>query len=145
MSRRLKVASAEMGFLELYLIYQYGEEYESDWRALQGHPLTSLFTVVSKETMDHALKGFTRPLVQQLGLPPLGCLHKFPPASRECVHRAECPFYDRTDCLPTAKKLPNCYQPDGVEGEEARRLGHEVVTFWREGVFIVVVREPQRT
>jgi len=144
-SRRLKIASAEMGFLELYLIYQYGADYEADWKPLQGHPLAGLFTSVSKETMDHALKGFTRPFVQQLGLPPLGCLHKIPTGSRECAHVAECPFYDKMACLPTSKKLPNCYQPAGVEGDVARQLGHEVVALWREGVFIVVVREPQQT
>ena len=142
MSRRLKLATLEMEFLELYLIYQYGAEYEADWLPLQSSPLASLFTVVSKETMDQALQGWTRPFIQQLGLPPLGCLHKIPPAYRTCAHRTDCPFYDKAACFPTAKRLPNCFQP-GVEEGVPRQLGYDVVALWREGVFVVVVLENQ--
>lgn len=138
MPRRLKVQTAEMGPLELFLVYQYGADYEPTWKSLQGNPLAALFTVVPQSTMDHALKGFSRPLVQSLGLPPAGCLRKIPNTCRECAHRGDCQFYDVTACLPTAKKLPNCYQPSGVEAESAQ-LGHEVVFYWREGVYIVVV------
>lgn len=138
MPRRLKVPTAEMGPLELYLIYQYGDAYEPTWKPLQGHPLTSLFTVVPEDTMAHVLKGFSRPFVQALGLPPVGCLRKIPTDYRECAHKAECQFYDPKVCLPTAKKLPNCYQLTGVEAVAAQ-LGHEVVFYWREGVYIVVV------
>jgi hypothetical protein len=134
----LKVQTAEMGPLDLYLIYQYGAEYEPTWRPLQGNPLTTLFTVVPETTMAHALKGFSRPLVQSLGLPPAGCLRKVPNACRECAHREECQFYDAASCFPAAKKLPNCYQPSGVEPLSAQ-LGHEVVFYWREGTYIVVV------
>jgi len=140
-SRRLKLATVEMGLLDLFLVYQYGAAFEPDWASLQGNPLVDTFTVVSKEVMDHALHGFTRPLVQKLGLAPASCLLKIPPANRECEHRVECPFYDRTECTPTSKKLPNCFQPSGVEGDDARQLGYAVVTLWREGVFIVVVQE----
>lgn len=141
MPRRLRVETAEMGFLELYLIYQYGAVWEPAWEPLAGHPLASVFTVVSKETMDHALHGFSRPLVQQLGLPPQGCLHKLPQAHRVCGLREGCVFYSKTDCHTTSKKLPNCFQPDGVEGDTAQQLGHDVVRLWREGVYIVVVQE----
>jgi len=140
-SRRLKLASSEMGFLELYLIYQYGPDFEPDWLPLQSSPLASLFTVVSKETMNQALQGWTRPLIQQLGLPPLGCLHKIPTAYRTCAHKTDCPFFDKSSCFPTAKKLPNCFQPSGVEDSAARQLGYDVVALWREGVFVIVVQE----
>ena len=140
MSRRLKLATQEMDFLELYLIYQYGPDFEPDWLSLQSSSLAALFTVVSKETMDQALQGYTRPFVQQLGLPPLGCLHKIPPVYRTCAHKTDCPFYDKSSCFPTAKKLPNCFQP-GVDGGVSRQLGYDVVALWREGVFVVVVLE----
>ena len=142
MPRRLKLTTAEMGYLELFLIYQTGPDFEATWKPLQGLGLAACFTVVTKETMDHALHGFTRPFIQQLGLAPAGCLRKIPVENRECAHLKECPFYDRVGCLPTAKKLPNCYQPAGV-GDETRQLGAEVVSLWREGVFIVVVTEPK--
>lgn len=142
MSRRLRLATVELGFLELYLIYRYGERFEADWAPLEAHGISGLFTYVSKDTMDHALRGFTRPLVHGLGLAPVGCLRKLPVANRECEHRVGCQFYDRAGCVVTAKKLPPCFQPAGVEGDVARQLGHDVVALWREGVFIVVVTEP---
>lgn len=138
MPRRLKVHTAEMGDLELYLIYQYGADYEATWKPLQGHPLTSLFSVVTEEVMSHVLKGFSRPFVNALGLPPEGCLRKIPITSRECGQREGCTFYNAAACLPTAKKLPNCYQPSGVYAESAQ-LGSDVVFHWRQNTYIVVV------
>lgn len=139
MPRRLKANTVEMGFLELYLIYQYGPDLEPTWRPLQGHPLTSLFTVVSEATMAHLLNGYSRPFVQALGLPPAACLRKMPVDCRECGDQQGCQFYDVGACFPTAKKLPNCYRPAGVEAQSVQ-LGREVVFYWREGVYTVVVK-----
>ncbi len=139
MSRRLKIATVEMGFLELFLIYQNGPTYEPDWLPLQGTFFDQLFSSVSEATMKHALRGWTRPLMAEMGLPPEGCLRKVPASFRDCVNREGCPFYDKVGCLPTSKKLPTCYQPGGVADGVARQLAHEAVFLWREGVQILVV------
>lgn len=141
MPRRLKIDSFEMGFLELYLIYDEGGTWEPEWRALQGEEMTTLFTRVPKDTMDHALKGWTRPFITALGLSPEGCLIKLPTTARKCGTRERCSFFDKKLCFPTAKKMPWCFVPDGIEGEERIRLASEVIKFWREGVYVVLVKE----
>ena len=126
--------------MELYLIYQTGEDLEPEWKPLQGSPLLDPVTVVSKEVLDHVLHGFSFPFVQQLGPSPEGCVRKLLPVFRQCAQRERCIFYDRVRCVPTSRKMPNCYQPDGVEGE-AVSLGAEIVRLWHENVYIVVVQE----
>jgi len=141
MPRRLRIATVEMGFLELFLIYSKGGEWEDEWRPLQGQrAVTSLLSYVSKETMDHALRGWTSPLVKSLGLPPEGGLRKI---AQDCTHKDSipCPMYDSKRCTPLSKKMWNCFQPLGVEGDIALQLGAEVVSLWREGVRVLVVEE----
>jgi len=130
-----------MGFLELYLIYNVGGVWEEEWRLLQGHAITSLITVVSKDTIEHALLGWTTPLVKGLGLPPNGALHKMPAQARVCTLRATCPFYDNAQCFPTAKRMPWCFEPEGSDSSEVRLLATEVIKYWREGVYVVLVQE----
>lgn len=141
MSRRLRLQTVEMGSVELMLIYQRGEEWETEWRPLQGTPLASMLPVLTDEVVNHGLQGWTRPLVDGLGLPPVGALRKIPPEHRQCVHRAQCPFYDRTQCLPVSKRLPDCYHPENLGDERVQTLAYEVIRLWREGVYTVVVKE----
>lgn len=141
MPRQLNLKTHEMGNLELYLIYQYGELWEEEWRPLQGEKITSLLTVVSKEMMDHALKGLTRPFIKALGIPPEGALRKLPNGT--CDKRIMCPFYRKKECVPLFKKMPSCFEPAGVEDLEARRLAGLLVRMWREGVYLVVVVHPE--
>lgn len=141
MSRRLKIASVEMGFLELLLIYSMGGEWEPSWKPLQGQrAVTGLLPYVSKETMDHALRGWTSPLVKNLGLPPEGALRKVP---QVCTHKdsVPCPMYDPKRCTPLARNMWNCFQPLGVEGDVALQLAYDVIRLWREGVRVLVVEE----
>ena len=90
--------------------------------------------------MDNALKGLTRPLVKSLGIPPEGALRKLP--SSLCDKRSHCPFYRRKECVPLYKKMPECFEPSGIEDLEARRLAGSLVRMWREGVYLVVVVYP---
>ena len=139
MPRRLKLKTPELGDLELYLIYQYGEKWEDTWALAQGLPATSLLTFVDKGVMDHALVGWTSPLVKALGLPPAGCLRKLPIENRVCERRDPCPFYRPKECVPTHTKMPWCFQPEGIEDPNARQLVAELIKFWKEGVYTIVV------
>jgi hypothetical protein len=140
MPRRLKLDTAELGRIELFLIYDVGGTWEATWRPAQDVPALEAATRVSKTMMDHALHGWTKPLVDALGPPPEGCLRKLPVISRDCAIRKDCPSFDKVACKPTAKKMPWCYEPDGLEGE-ARRLVSEAIALWREGVYVCLVRE----
>lgn len=139
MPRRLKVKTLELGDLELYLIYQHGDEWEDEWRPIQGNPLTELLTVVSKEIWDHALAGFTKPLVKALGIPPQGALRKLPESS--CSQRTHCPFYERKLCNARSKVIRHCFEPDVTDDPVARKLGSDLIRLWSEGVYVVVVNE----
>ena len=140
MSRRLKIVAREMGGVELLLIDQMGDVWESEWAPLQGTPLGTMFPVVSDEVMNHAIRGWTKPLVEALGLPPQGALRKLPEEYRACTHRGRCPTYVPASCSPMHKKMPDCFQPDCVN-EATRTLAYEVLRLWHEGVYIVVVKE----
>ena len=137
----MKVDTKELGFLELYLIYDEGGVWEEEWLPLQGNEIAALFTVVPKDTVEHALRGWTSPLVKALGLPPKGALLKVPERARVCTLRGRCPFYDKAMCFPTAKKMPWCFEPELSDDPEARRLASEVIKYWREGVYVVLVQE----
>ena len=139
MPRRLRVQTRELGLVELYVIYSKGGEWEPEWKALQGTTLASLFTTLSKLDYDHVLKGYSAPFVKALGLPPQGALRKMAP---HCANRVGCSLFDKVDCLPTAKGMPHCYQPEKLPSDEARCLGYETVRLWREGVYVAVVEEP---
>lgn len=136
MPRRLKLKTDEIGFQELYLIYETGGVWEPDWAPFQGHPITALFATVSKETMDHALHGWTRPLVNQLGPAPNLLLRKLP--FHTCALRRRCSLYQARSCIPTHPKMPLCFQPDGTD-DETGLLASEAIRLWREGVYVIVV------
>lgn len=140
MPRRLKVSTRELGMVEMFLIYAKGDEWEPEWKPLQGTEVGALFTVLTKEVMEHALWGYSKPLVEALGLPPKGALRKMPHPL--CTNRNGCIFYEARDCVPTGRNLPHCYQPEGLSSDQSRSLAYEAVSLWREGVYIAVVQEP---
>jgi len=139
MPRRLKVATRERGPMEMYLIYAPGGVWEEEWRPLQGTGVGALFTMLTKEAMDHALWGYSRPLIDALGIPPEGALRRMP--SPQCSLRVGCILYEARDCIPTGHNLPHCYVPEGLASDESRALAYEAVRLWREGVYIAVVQE----
>jgi hypothetical protein len=138
-SRRMMLPTRELGNLDLHLIYDYAGTWEEHWRPLQGHAVASLFTRLKHDTIEHAILGFSRPLVKGLGLFPKGCLHKLP--SFQCEHAKTCTLYIEKDCLSTARAMPWCFEPAGLDSS-VRALVAEAVRLWREGVYVVVVEEP---
>lgn len=136
MPRRLTLQTREMGPVELYLIYNEGGTWESQWRAFQG---VWDLPEVSKEMMDQALCGWTRPLVDALGPPPKGKLLKLPVETRTCASAATCPMHIEKDCGHLLTKMPWCFVPKGTPASE---LAAEVIKLWREKVYVVVVNEP---
>lgn len=138
MPRQIKLQTREMGDLHLMLVRSKGGEWEPEWAPLKGTPYAEHFSKVSKETMDHALHGWTSPLTKGLSYAPNLILHRISPNARQCALWGDCVFYRKSDCVPKSPKLPNCFQPEGHPAE----LGYEVVRLWRESVYIVIVEEP---
>lgn len=139
MSRRLTIATREMGKVELFLIYDYGGTWEEEWRPLQKDALGAMLAKVPHDTIEHAILGFSRPLVKALGLEPKGMLHKLP--SRGCENAKTCPMFIERNCLSTVKNMPVCFEPAGV-ASSVRQAAAELVRLWREKVYVVVVEEP---
>jgi len=136
MPRRLTIPTHEMGTIDLYLIYDYDGTWEEEWQPLQG--VMDLPTI-PKETMDHALHTWTKPLVDNLGPSPKGKLRKLPDAAKRCAHENSCPFYVQRRCDVFSSKMPWCFEPDGIS---PGNLAAEVVKLWRSEVYVVVVQEP---
>jgi hypothetical protein len=126
-----------MGSIELYFIYDEGGTWEKVWGPLQG---VMDLPSVTKEVMDHALHGWTRPLVDGLGPPPKGMLRKLPEVSKRCEHEKKpCPFYEPRRCTVFSSKMPWCFEPAEIF---PGNLAAEVVKLWRQEVYVVVVQEP---
>lgn len=142
MPRELKLKTRELGDLQLLVIYSKGGVWEPAWRPIQHLPIAESFTVITKATFDHALRGWTTPFVKGLSIPPDGAIRKLPVTSHGCEERLRCPMYHRAECTPTHKKMPWCFQPGGLASDEERRLAADAIQKWRSGVYLVVVDEP---
>jgi len=141
MPRRLKVYTNEMGPLELYLIYADHGVYEKGWYGLQDvSEIVALLPSVTKEVFDNALTGWTKPLVESLGPQPKGLLLKLPEESRECWSRVNCPLHFKA-CTFLHKGMPWCFGPAGYEDEDQRKLVADLISIWRESVYVLVVNE----
>jgi hypothetical protein len=141
MSRRLKLPTRELGELKLIAIRESGGLWEPEWEPVRGTLFGDLFSTVSKEDLDHALNGWSWPLVQSLGLSPEGALIKVPLGSRQCYRRSKCSLYIERDCHLESKRMPWCFEPDGVAEENIRKVASKVIEEWRQGVYLIVILE----
>jgi hypothetical protein len=142
MPRRVKLPTSEMGELQLLLLTGW----EEPWACLRGTPFGDLLSTASREAVDHALHKLSRPLVDSLGIPPVGALRKVPEESRVCLlrrpgpNRKACPIQG-SECHIEAPKMPWCFEPDGIGDEAVRRAAGLAIEQWRAGVYVVVVTE----
>lgn len=142
--RQVKVGLRERGGdAQLLLVSSRQGQWEEPWDQLRGTAPGRLLSVVSRADVEHALHGFSRPLSAALGLPPEGCLVKLPKTARRCHRERTCPLYEPRHCHLQSSKLPLSFEPAGFEDERLRHQIGELVRWWREGVYVVVVEEPQ--
>lgn len=128
----------EKGPLEVLIVWSKDGKWESEWDALRETPWANLMTVVNPEIMEHALRGWSKPLTTALGLPPKGALRKIPEEQRQCLQRGPCPLYEAKKCYPAAKDLPWCFEPEGLEDQRVREAASRLIQTWHEGVYVVV-------
>lgn len=138
MPRRLKLDTKELFRLDLLVIRESDGVWELEWEPLRTTAMAQLFSRVPREALEHALRGWSWPLVSALGLPPEGALHKLPETAKSCQDYLTCKLRSAKDCHPLAKKMPWCFHPAGLPppAEEAVRL-------WREKVYVLVTVEDQ--
>ncbi len=138
MARQIKLQTREMGDLHLMLVRSKAGVWEAAWEPLRTSRYAEYLLVTTKEMVDHALHGWTSPLVKALGPSPQLILHRLSPDSRQCALSGKCIFYRKADCIPKAPKMPTCFEPVGVPPE----IGQELIRLWRESVYVVIVEEP---
>lgn len=140
MSRRLKLATVQKGYVEVLRIQENADgTWEEEWDPLRHTPLASLVSRMSQRNLDHGLNGYTKPFIDALGISPEGAIRKLP--SQECATRQGCPFYEAKKCLAGSKKLPWCFKPEGIDGEARRHAAAQAVFLWRDKVYLVVVHD----
>jgi hypothetical protein len=138
--RFIKIPTREMGELRILLISEENGQWEPEWEPLRGTIFGDQFSRISKETLEHALNRWSRPLVDTLGIPPVGALKKIPFEGRACFRRRTCPLFNPKQCFPEAKVMSSCFEPDGVPDEIVRYAATRAFEYWREGVYLVVVQ-----
>jgi hypothetical protein len=138
----MKLANEELkGFIEVLAIRMENGQWEPEWEPLRGTPFGLLFSEVSKEALDHSLKGWSWPLSEALGLQPSGALLKLPKESRRCYNEQHCDLYNANWCFLLAERLPWCFEPAGVFEHSVRKAAARAIEHWREGVYLIVVSE----
>lgn len=139
MARLMKLPTLERGEIIVLAITERDGQWEPEWEPLRETVYGRQFTAVSRETLEHALRGFSRPLSDALGIPPVGALRKIPGPSRACYARRKCPFYEPHACHPQAAKMPWCFEPDDINDKKVRQSAAQAIEQWREGVYLLAV------
>lgn len=141
MSRQVRLPTREVGELRLLLIEEKDGQWEPEWEPLRGTVFGDQFSIVSKEVVEHALNNYSRPLVDALGIEPAGALKKVPRDSRLCIQRDRCVLHDPKLCFPESKNMPFCFEPDGVAEGSVRFAATRAFEYWRDRVYIVVIKD----
>jgi hypothetical protein len=101
-----------------------------------------MLPVVSGQVMSVAVHGHTLPLVRLLGRPPEALMRKVPNEFRVCGNAKGCGSFRVVDCQP-CMKMPDCYEPPGLDSEVAVAAGALVALAWRDGIYVVLVEGPE--
>lgn len=129
-----------MGEVSLLVTWEKDGKWEPELEVLRGTPIGGLLSVIDDGVFQHALRGYSRPLVDVLGIPPEGALRKLPDAASDCALRHTCPFHEAR-CKLSSKLMPWCFEPEGFSDPELRKAVTKVIEEWRGNVYVVVVRD----
>lgn len=135
----MKLTIPSMGEVKLHLIEEENGTWEEDWEPLRGTAYGDLCSRMPKDDLNKGLFGYTRPVMDRLGITPMGALRKIPDMSKTCFKRKTCPFYDDKTCFTEAEKMPWCYEPDGVLDERIRLSATRAIEQWRSRTYLVVI------
>jgi len=109
---------------------------------LKGTPFESLIPVVSGDALSHALHGYLKPLLGEIGPEPKSLARMVPKAQRVCESHKGCLMYDVKNCQP-GPKVPDCFEPSGLQTDAARVAAGIVAVAWAEDRYVLVVVGPE--
>ena len=105
-------------------------------------PWGKLIPIVPGEVMAKARVGHIKPLMQILGRPSRVLLQMIPAPLRICDASKRCMMFQESTCQP-CEKLPDCYEPPGLDTKAAQEAARLVALAWREGIYVVIVDGPE--
>jgi hypothetical protein len=145
MSRQFKLKDPSWGEHDILVIHEDDEGvWPDEWIAFQTDPevsrLGALFSRVTQEAYQDALRNYPTRLIKELGLPPLAWLIKAPSEMKQCAFKRSCAMYDKGACQGDNNKVPVCYQAALEEaGVPVEIQVSRVFELWRLGFYIIVV------
>lgn len=143
MSRQFKIQDEHWGEYTLFVIHKYNDDtWESEWDIFRAdpdlQPVGNLFTHVSYDAYQDALRNHSLPIIQELGLSPEACFAKLKEEQLVCAHRGTCSMHDPAACLGD-QDPPACFEANLKEDDSgANTLVARVYELWRLGFYIVV-------
>lgn len=145
-TRLFTVNDSEWGNFKVCVVYeQLDGSWRGDWNVFKGslYPIGRLFSKVSYNAYQDALRGGSISLIKELGVSPQNAFLKISKTNPEylrCFHKDDCSMYDKNKCLGNKGNVPACFQAEHEDSDESL-LVTEVFSLWRQGVFIIVTPE----
>ncbi len=109
------------------------------WAPLKGTVYESLVPCVSLESHHHAVYGWLKPLLQELGNPPDARLRKIQNHVCQLANPQDCRIVTRY-CVPCAK-VPVCYEAP-IEDPQVQQIMTFLVRRWAQGYWCFVLEDP---
>jgi hypothetical protein len=103
---------------------------------LRGTLWGDLIPVVSGSSLSHALHGYLKPLMGELGPHPKLLMRKITDSFCAHVRDKSCVAASRHCYLCT--RVPDCYEAPGLDLEQSR-VASLVALQWRDGAHVIVV------
>lgn len=150
MNRQFRIHDPQWGESTLFVIHKYKEDeeglrWQKDWDLFRTDPdlqeIGALFSHITYEAYQDALRGHCQPIIEQLGLPPHACLLKTSEEVLKCGLRDNCSMHDPTKCHGNLEDVPACYEANIKSEDEGhlRALTARIFELWRKGFYIIVV------
>lgn len=112
-----------------------------DWGLLAGARGTDWephLKVIPGSTLSYALHGYTKPLVDLLGRPPLVSARKIPDQVGFCRKYKNKTCAIRKELCRPGGDTPLCYEPD-VDELALEEALYEVVMAWKDGIYVLII------
>ena len=149
MTRQFKIQDDDWGEYTLFVIHKKFDEegnivWEDRWDCFRTDPelqhIGDLFTEVSYDAYQDALRNHGFRLIQELGPPPEACFLKTNDTALLCVHRDNCAMHDPDECLGN-KEPPVCFEANATTTEpdhNKNTLTTQIFDMWRNGFYVII-------
>jgi len=97
------------------------------------HPWRSLISEVSEESVDLALSGHPKPLLEA-GIRSASACLRLAGLEDDCSDKEHCLTYKKNVCSIRSKKIPDCFSCEGLKEQESY-----LAKAWLEGYSILIL------